>query len=181
MRKVAMMTMMAFFVTASAQKLETESNFPTGYMETNYFSASNTIKSIDGVLYMLFEDVPIVLVRYPAMNEREEFEVPPTVRRINNNAFQGTKFLKTLKIHNTVTYGNFIKLLIGDSAFNDSSIENFVVIENDGISSVNTRNETVSPSKIIGRYDLSGRAVDEKDGDIQIVIDENHVAQKVLR
>lgn len=173
--------MLTVCITATAQKLETVTEFPTGYMETNYYSEQNTIKSIDGVLYMLYEDVPIVLVRYPAMNEREEFEIPSTVRRISNNAFQGTKYLKTLKIHNTVTYGRFIKLTIGESAFNDSSIENFVVIDSSDETPVSNSKKMMPKGNVVGRYDLSGRPVNEKEGNIQVIVDENHNVQKVLR
>ena len=109
-----------------AQKLESGSDFYTGYLITTGYDKHNTIRSIDGVLYMIYDDIPIALVRYPAMNTRTEYEIPSTVRRICNNAFQGTKFLKTLKIHNKVTEGGYVSLAIGEDAFNDCSIENFL-------------------------------------------------------
>ena len=99
MKKLSTILMLMLALSAEAQTLETQADFPTGYIATSYFTASNTIKSIDGVLYMIYDDIPIALVRYPAMNPREEFEVPSSVRRICNNAFQGTKYLKTLRIH----------------------------------------------------------------------------------
>ncbi|MCK8620793.1 leucine-rich repeat domain-containing protein [Prevotella sp. E13-27] len=178
MRKLLFFLLLAVATTAKAQSLETTQNYTTGYMETGYFDKDNTIKTIDGVLYMLYDGVPIVLVRYPAMNPREEFEVPSTVRRINNNAFQGTKYLKTLKFHNTVTYNRNVKLTIGETAFNDSSIENFVVIENDESAATTVResHQSLSP-KEVARYDLSGRKVDADFKGIQIVTYSDNTAQ----
>lgn len=165
MRQLFIIMLLATAATANAQSLETSTAFPTGYMETSYFDEANTVKSIDGVLYMLYDDIPIVLVKYPPMNPREEYEIPSTVRRINNNAFQGTKYLKTLKMHNTVTYNRNVKLAIGETAFNDSSIENFVVIENDAPVNAAHNEQYALPRTETGRYDLTGRTVDDSHKD----------------
>jgi hypothetical protein len=181
MKKILLLVMMTTALTVNAQSLETSSNYPTGYITASYYSSSNTIKSIDGVLYMIYDDVPVALVKYPAMNEREEFEVPATVYRICNNAFQGTRYLKTLKLHNTVTFGNFITLVIGESAFNDSSIENFVVIENDG-TTVGINGHMPAPSaNEVGRYDVAGRPVSPSANGVQIITYDDHSSKKVVK
>ena len=181
-KKMIMMTMAVAIGTAvQAQTLESNSDFPTGYLVTNYYDKSNTIQSIDGVLYLISDDIPIVLVKYPPMNPREEFEVPSSVRRISNNAFQGTKFLKTLKIHNTVSDGRFLKLVIGESAFNDSSIENFEVIENNEETVSHISKKTTEDRTEEGRYDLSGRKVEAGDDGVQIVVYNDKTAKKVLK
>jgi len=169
MRVLFFFALLTVSTSTNAQSLETTSNYPTGYMETAYFDKANTIKSIDGVLYMLYEDIPVVLIKYPPMSPREEYEIPSTVRRIYNNAFQGTKYLKTLKFHNTVTYNRNIKLAIGETAFNDCSIENFIVIENDEPSSSALNEQIVEPRTEIGRYDLLGRKVGTGFKGIQII------------
>ena len=180
MRQLFIIMLLAISATASAQSLETSTAFPTGYMETSYFDEANTVKSIDGVLYMLYDDIPIVLVKYPPMNPREEYEIPSTVRRINNNAFQGTRYLKTLKMHNTVTYNRYVKLAIGETAFNDSSIENFVVIENDEpVTSALNEQHAVSRTET-GRYDLSGRTVGNSFKGVQIVTYSDNTAKIVM-
>ena len=181
MRHYFFITLLAISAIANAQSLETSNEFPTGYLETSYYDESNTIKSIDGVLYMLYADIPIVLVKYPPMNLREEYEIPSTVRRINNNAFQGTKYLKTLKMHNTVTYNRFVKLVIGENAFNDSSIENFVVIENDELSDAFHDVRHADSHKEMGRYDLSGRKVEDSFKGVQIVTYSDNTAQKIMK
>jgi len=180
MRQLFIIMLLATAATANAQSLETSTAFPTGYMETSYFDEANTVKSIDGVLYMLYDDIPIVLVKYPPMNPREEYEIPSTVRRINNNAFQGTKYLKTLKMHNTVTYNRNVKLAIGETAFNDSSIENFVVIENDAPVNAAHNEQYAQPRTETGRYDLTGRTVDDSHKGVQIVTYSDKTAQKVM-
>lgn len=164
---------------ANAQNLEGNSEFYTGYMSTTNFDQDNTIKSIDGVLYFIYEDVPVALIRYPAMKPQEVFEVPATVRRICNNAFQGTKFLKTVKIHNRVTEGAYVNLTIGESAFNDSSIENFIVIENNE-SKVAQEIPQAPEKKDVARYDLSGRKVDEVQDGFQIVVYDDNTSKKVI-
>lgn len=180
MKQFFIIMLLAISATANAQSLETSNAFPTGYMETSYFDAANTVKSIDGVLYMLYDDIPIVLVKYPPMNPREEYEIPSTVRRINNNAFQGTRYLKTLKMHNTVTYNRNVKLAIGETAFNDSSIENFVVIENDEPVASALNEPDAAARTETGRYDLSGRAVGNSFKGVQIVTYSDNTAQIVM-
>ena len=166
---------------ASAQKLESGSEFYTGYLTTSNFDQDNTIKSIDGVLYMIYEDIPIALVRYPAMNTASEYEVPSTVRRICNNAFQGTKYLKTLKLHNRVTEGTYVSLMIGEKAFNDSSIENFVVIENDQKAATHVIEKATTKRKEVARHDLSGqKVVNTNTEGVQIVSYDDKTAKKVL-
>lgn len=178
MKKIFVLVFMVMSINVNAQSLETLSNYPSGYMETSYFDKNNTIQSVDGVLYMLNEGIPIVLVKYPAMNPREEYEIPSTVRRINNNAFQGTKYLKTLKIHIIVTSRN-IKLAIGESAFNDSSIENFIVIENDQ-TALNSHSYQSAPVEEIARYDVSGRKVGDDYNGVQIISYTDHSTKKIL-
>ncbi len=185
MKKVSafLLFMMLCLLTSkvSAQTLEGNEEFYTGYMSTSNYDKYNTVKTIDGVLYFIYEDTPIALVRYPAMKTQEEFEVPATVRRICNNAFQGTKFLKTLKLHNRVAGpSGYLYLTIGERAFNDSSIENFIVIENDENSSSAAVSQQSAARRDVARYDLSGRSVDENAEGVQIVVYDDNTSRKVL-
>lgn len=166
-----------------AQSLEATANHPTGYLVPNYCNGSNTIKSIDGVLYMVVNDVPVVLVRYPADNPRTSYEVPATVWRIANNAFQGAKHLKTLKLHNEVAGRDYMSLLIGETAFNDAAIENFIVLENDDVTaSIGLTPETDAASRReVARYDVQGRPVESADDGVQIVRYADGTAEKVIR
>ncbi len=117
---------------------------------------------------------------YPPMNPREEFEVPATVRRICNNAFQGTRFLKTLKIHNVVTQGYYASLSIGEKAFNDSSIENFVVIGNDGdVATSAPASDAGTLRKEVARYDTAGRKTTRQQKGVQVVVYDDKSAKKV--
>jgi len=166
---------------AGAQSLERYDKYVTGYITTSSFDATNTVASIDGVLYMIYADMPIALVRYPANNPREEYEVPSTVQRICNNAFQGTKYLKTLKLHSEVTGGNYLSLSIGESAFNDSSIENFVVVENDDTAVKGLEQELDGARKEIARYDLQGREIIDTAEGVQIIRYDDNSARKVLK
>lgn len=178
-RIISLFALLVSIASANAQKLETSADYPTGYITTSYYSEGNTIKSIDGVLYMVYGDVPVALVKYPAMNEREVYEVPSTVRRICNNAFQGTRYLKTLRLHSVVTGGNFLQLNIGETAFNDSSIENFEVISNNHPTALNEPTLPAAAPAATGagtgaadlaRYDLAGRPTPAaSDARLQIV------------
>lgn len=183
MRKLLIMmavTLLGFM--ANAQKLETVTEYYTNHLTTNNYDRSNTLKSIDGVLYFIYDNIPVALVRYPAMKSDEEFEIPSTVRRICNNAFQGTKFLKTLKMHNVVTEGAFVCMTIGENAFNDSSIENFVVIENDMANDVSIQTAKIDSmgQTDIARYDLNGIKVDENTEGLQIVVYDDNTSQIIF-
>ncbi len=183
MKKVCTTLFVAFLLlmgtNASAQKLEGNSEFYTGYMSTTNYDRANTIKSIDGVLYFIYDDIPVALLRYPAMKPQEEFEIPSTVRRICNNAFQGTKFLKTVKMHNKVTEGAYVGLTIGENAFNDSSIENFIVIENDE-NQTNVAMFEPTAKKDVARYDLSGRKAEKEQEGFQIIVYDDNTTKKVI-
>lgn len=188
MKKLLSILLFLIATIASAQSQETFTDYPSGYAVTSYYMQGNTIKSIDGVLYMVYDNIPVVLVKYPAMNPRETFEIPSTVRRIMNNAFQGTKYLRTLKMHSTVTFGKFIQLAIGESAFNDASIENFVVIEDNQTTtamapsvSPDTPSSASSSPQVTGRYDMAGRPATDQTKGVQIVTYDDNTAKKVIK
>ena len=42
---------------------------------------------------------------------------------LKKHVWKGVCFLKTLKMHNTVTYNRNVKLAIGETAFNDSPMQ----------------------------------------------------------
>lgn len=170
-----------FALQCNAQQLESAKDFPTGYIEPFYFSSNNTIKTIDGVLYMINNNIPVYLLRYPPTNPREEYEIPSTVKRIANNAFQGTKFLKTVKIHNTCTFNNNTYLVIGESAFNDSSIENFEVIENDETSAVNASIPHSVERTEVAKYDITGKPITGSFEGTQIIQYSDGSSVKVLK
>lgn len=120
---------------ASAQVLETtKTDYPTGYVNSSVNAEGYTIGVEDGVLYFVDYGMPIVLVKYPPMKADEEFTVPATVKRIMNGAFDGVRNLRTLKLHSTVSalYPNMnsqgLTLSIGETAFANSSIENFEIV-----------------------------------------------------
>jgi len=181
MKKSLLIILLAIAGQTYAQKLETKSELFTGYLTTTNFDRANTIKSIDGVLYIIYDDIPVALVRYPAMNPREEFEVPSSVRRICNNAFQGTKYLKTLKLHNVVSDGLYINLAIGEGAFNDSSIENFVVIENDDTALNYAPAKAARQRKEVARYTADGRPAKKDAKGLQIIAYDDQTAEKVIK
>lgn len=181
MRKLfASIVLICLCANASAQRVETTEGYGTGYLETSSYTIVNTIKTIDGVLFMLYDNAPSVLLRYPPESMRTEYEVPSTVRRIANNAFQGTKHLKTLKLHNTCTFASFVKLVIGETAFNDSSIEEFEVIENSTSAHKEVPQDmTGGEGAESGRYNISGQKVERAERGVQVVTYTNGTAKKV--
>ena len=182
MKTILTLLLIVASVTIKAQSLETNSAYPTGYLNTAYFSEGNTIRSIDGVLYMVYDDIPTALLRYPAKKTDKEFEVPSTVMRICSNAFQGTVYLKTLKLHNTVTYGKFTSIVISETAFNDSSIENFIVLEDDEVAAAKpSEGLTDYIRKEYARYDVNGNKVTEDTKGIQIVTYDDNTSEKIKK
>lgn len=167
-------------LAARGQRLENSTDYTTGYIVTSGYDESNTIRAIDGVLYMIYDDLPMVLVKYPPMKQDETFEVPSSVRRICNNAFQGTKYLKTLRLHSTVTDGRFLNLTIGERAFDDSSIEAFEVVESSSAAPTGVAKSASADRKEVGRYDAAGRKVGEGSNGVHIVVYDDHTSKKAI-
>ena len=154
-----------------------------GYINTDgyYLSALHSgYYTEDGVLYAGANYVSgnldhkyDFLVKYPASKLNTSFTVPSGTRRICRGAFQGNKFLQTIRIPSTLKE-------IGDNAFDGceslKSIELYEV--SSAIQAVEMDDNT--EKKEIGRYNINGVKVEEKDGGIQIILYSDGSADKVL-
>ena len=113
------------------------------------------------------------LVKYPASKQATSFTIPAGTYRICRGAFQGNKFLQTIRIPSTVKS-------IGDNAFDGcESLTSIEVYEaSSAIPAVEMDDNT--EKKEIGRYNINGVKVEEKDGGIQIILYSDGSADKVL-
>ena len=175
--------LMAIGTTVNAQWLETSSSTNLGYIRTNGYYMNSTNSSYyteDGVLYAgwneTYQNVDHkydFLVKYPASKQNTSFTVPAGTERICRGAFQGNKFLQTIRIPSTLEY-------IGDNAFDGcESLRSIEVYEvSSSIQAVEMDDNT--EKKEIGRYNINGVKVEEKDGGIQIILYSDGSADKVL-
>lgn len=147
-----------------------------GYTYTE--DSDDYFKSIDGVLYLISRvnasNPPYThtLVKYPQNKKDITYTVPNNVRTIAKGAFQGNKYIDTIRIPSSVIY-------IGDNAFADC--ENLKTIEvYTSSSSIQAVEEDIIEKEEIGRYNINGVKVEETDDGIQIILYSDGSAEKVL-
>lgn len=122
--------------------------------------------AIDGVLYIGGYSGPTVLVRYPCEKTNSTFEIPSTVEFVAPHAFKGNKHLKSIIFPSNFSteYGKGY-LEISTSAFNDTSIEEFITKgESSFVSNakVNKKNEDT-------KYNLQGMKIKSpQNGEVYI-------------
>lgn len=136
-----------------------------------------SFETIDGVLFIRYKTSSYnylkTLVKFPQNKNLTTYTVPDKVQIIARGAFQGNKYIQTIRIPSSVTY-------IGDNAFD--GCENLKTIEiyssDSAIQAVEMDDNT--EKKEIGRYNINGVKVEEKDGGIQIILYSDGSADKVL-
>lgn len=167
--------LMAIGTSVYAQSLETSSNTNLGYIVSAYKGDKNTLYSEDGVLFVGSKSGSkyYFLVKYPASKQATSFTIPAGTGRICRGAFQGNKFLQTIRIPSSVLY-------IGDNAFDGcESLKSIEVYEASSAIPAVEMDEDIE-KKEIGRYNINGVKVEEKDGGIQIILYSDGSAEKVL-
>ena len=141
-------------------------------------STNSSLETIDGVLFIRINisssnNYPKTLVKFPQNKNLTTYTVPDKVQIIARGAFQGNKYIQTIRIPSSVIY-------IGDNAFD--GCENLKTIEvyssDSAIQAVEMDDNT--EKKEIGRYNINGVKVEEKDGGIQIILYSDGSADKVL-
>ena len=134
----------------------------------------------DGVLFSKYTGTSSIgegstLVKYPQSKQSTSYTIPNWVVIIAKGAFQGNKYIKTLRIPSTVEY-------IGDNAFD--GCEQLTAIEMyQSTSSVRAVETDDSPSEAreVGRYNIQGVKVQEdEEGKVQIILYSDGTAKKVM-
>lgn len=181
MKRFLLLSLLAVVVSplAWSQKLETSSDFTTGYHDGMYYSADDVFyTSVDGVLYAIGYNNTSdrwTLVKYPASKTETTYTVHPKCYRIGRGAFEGARNLVTINIPGRVRY-------IGDNAF-------------DGCTSLKAINYGEAASQIgqvehdaptdgepqeIGRYNMAGQPVGPAEKGVQIVVYSDFTARTLL-
>ena len=143
-----------------------------------YLSNNDYYESIDGVLYLIYKyetNQPFThtLVKYPQNKNVTTYTIPYNVRTIAKGAFQGNKYIQTIRIPSSVIY-------IGDNAFDGcENLKTIEVYNSDSAIQAVEMDEDIE-KKEIGRYNINGVRVEEKDGGIQIILYSDGSAEKVL-
>jgi hypothetical protein len=135
-------------------------------------------ETIDGVLYIRYTNKNgntyiHTLVKFPQNKSLTTYTVPDKVRTIARGAFQGNKYIQTIRIPSTIQY-------IGDNAFDGcENLKTIEVYSSDSAIQAVEMDEDIE-KKEIGRYNINGVKVEEKDGGIQIILYSDGSAEKVL-
>lgn len=151
-----------------------------GYISRNGSGFSNHYESIEGVLYLIYQyydntdSSPYILVKFPQDKNVSTYTVPDKTCIIAKGAFQGNKYLQTIRIPSTVYY-------IGDNAFDDCvNLKSIEIYKSS--SSVRAVEEDRDSEKLeIGRYNINGVKVEETEDGVQIILYSDGTADKVLK
>lgn len=151
-----------------------------GYVSRNGSGFSNHYESIEGVLFVIYqyyydtEPSPYILVKFPQDKNVTTYTVPDKTSIIAKGAFQGNKYIQTIRIPSSVYY-------IGDNAFEDCANLKSIEVYNSS-SSIKTVEEDRDVEKTeLGRYNINGVKVEETDDGVQIILYSDGTADKVLK
>ena len=143
----------------------------------NYYSSCNFYCE-EGVLFTKDDDDYShqcnALVKYPQSKQSTSYTIPGWVGVIAKGAFQGNKYIKTIRIPSTVDY-------IGDNAFEGcdqlTSIE--IYQSTNSVKAVEA-DDSPSEAREVGRYNIQGVKIQEgEDEKIQIILYSDGTAKKV--
>lgn len=159
--------------TVYAQKSVTDNGYILKY------SSSYNFYCEEGVLFTkhpggAYSYDGCTLVKYPQSKQSTSYTIPGWVRVIAKGAFQGNKYIKTIRIPSTVDY-------IGDNAFEGcdqlTSIE--IYQSTNSVRAVEA-DDSPSEAREVGRYNIQGVKIQEgEDGKIQIILYNDGTAKKV--
>ena len=146
-----------------------------GYIETRYsiiceegvlFGASNTSR----------KESYNILIKYPQSKQSTSYTIPGWVRVIAKGAFQGNKYIKTIRIPSSVRY-------IGDNAFDGcDQLTSIEIYESTSAARAVEADNSPSEVKEVGRYNIQGVKVQEdEDGQVQIILYSDGTTQKVIK
>ena len=168
---------MAIGTSVYGQALESSSGSFSGYVKAD--AGDGQYYTEDGVLYLKYkpnstgEGQYCYLVKYPASKQNTSFSIPAGTYRICRGAFQGNKFIQTIRIPSTVKY-------IGDNAFDGCESLKTIEVYQASSAIPDVEMDEDIEKKEIGRYNINGVKVEEKDGGIQIILYSDGSAEKVL-
>ena len=151
---------------------------PVTATAAGYIKIYNSIHCEEGVLFGVnstsYKSDYNILIKYPQSKQSTSYTIPDWVRVIAKGAFQGNKYIKTIRIPSTVYY-------IGDNAFEGcdqlTSIE--IYQSTNSVSAVEA-DDSPSEAREVGRYNIQGVKIQEgEDGKIQIILYSDGTAKKV--
>ena len=134
----------------------------------------------DGVLFLKYDISYMnpqrnILLKYPQNKQSSVYTIPKWVKTIASGAFQGNKYIKTIKIPSTLDY-------IAVDAFNGceqlTSIE--VYESTSSVRAVETDNSP-SEAREVGRYNIQGVKIEEgENGQVQIILYSDGSSKKIV-
>lgn len=175
---LVLLFLIAIGASVYGQELESSSYSFSGYVSADM--GAGQYYTEDGVLYLKSSPSSTgtfqytFLVKYPASKQNTSFTIPTGTTRICRGAFQGNKYIQTIRIPSTVRR-------IGDNTFdgceNLRSIE--VYTSSSSIQVIEEDRETEKEE--IGRYNINGVKVEETDDGVQIILYSDGTADKILK
>lgn len=117
-----------------------------------------------------------ILVKYPQNKQSSVYTIPKWVGTIASGAFQGNKYIQTIKIPSTILY-------IAVDAFN--GCEQLMSIEvyesTSSVRAVETDNSPSEEAREVGRYNIQGVKIEEgENGQVQIILYSDGSSKKII-
>lgn len=146
-----------------------------GYIYNYYNGNYGEFYTDNGVLFVKNCDgsTKDMLVRFPQYKNITSYTVPDNVKIIARGAFQGNRHLETIRIPSTI-------IKIGDNAFDGCQALKSIEVYNSDSAIEAVEMDDNTEKKEIGRYNINGVKVEEKDGGIQIILYSDGSADKVI-
>lgn len=147
--------------------------------DKGYIIADNSrcLFSEDGVLFVkrYSSDTYKTLVKYPQNKNSNSYTIPSDVFIIAKGAFQGNKYIRTLKIPSTIKY-------IGDNAFDGcDQLTSIEIYESTSAVRAVEAEESSSEAREVGRYNIQGVKIQEdEEGQIQIILYSDGTSKKII-
>ena len=159
--------------TVYAQKSVKDNGYISNYNHYYNFYCEEGV--LFGAYNTSFTDYDNILIKYPQSKQSTSYTIPGGVIVIAKGAFQGNKYIKTIRIPSTVDY-------IGGNAFEGcdqlTSIE--IYQSTNSVRAVEA-DDSPSEAREVGRYNIQGVKVQEgEDGKVQIILYSDGTAKKVL-
>ena len=171
MKKLIVLSLLIVLGTAAyAQSNVTD----RGYINAdNYFCEEGILFSC-GSTNGVYKDN--ILIKYPQNKQSTSYTIPAWVYIIAKGAFQGNKYLKTIRIPSSVRY-------IGDNAFDGcDQLTSIEIYESTSAARAVEADNSPSEVKEVGRYNIQGVKIQEdEDGQVQIILYSDGTTQKVIK
>ncbi len=153
--------------------------YAQGTINGGYVSVFGKVYCENGVLFNKYDESintsRNVLLKYPQNKQSSVYTIPKWVGTIASGAFQGNKYIQTIKIPSTITD-------IAVDAFNGcEQLMSIEVYESTSSARAVETDNSHSEAREVGRYNIQGVKIEEgENGQVQIILYSDGSSKKII-